>query len=125
MKKLILSAAILLGSLSTFAQTSVPAKTAVTTQATAVTTQTAVPEKTAVTTQTTAVTTQSTVPGTYTEITVEEVPEAVKSALTKTYSTAILNKAFINEKKEYELQVKVGDRVGSLYADATGAWIKK
>jgi hypothetical protein len=99
MKKLILSAAILLGSLSTFAQTSVPAKT--------------------------AVTTQTTVPGTYTEITVEEVPEAVKSALTKTYPTAILNKAFINEKKEYELQIKIGDRVGSLYADAAGAWIKK
>jgi hypothetical protein len=111
MKKLILSAAILLGSLSTFAQTSVPAKTSE-------------PAKTAVTTQTTA-TTPTTVVGTYTEITFEEVPEAVKSALTKAYPTAILNKAFINEKKEYELQVKVGERVGSLYADATGAWIKK
>jgi hypothetical protein len=99
MKKLILSAAILLGSLSTFAQTSEPAKK--------------------------AVTTQTTVPGAYTEITLEEVPEAVKSALTKEYPTAILNKALINEKKEYELQVKIGDRVGSLYADATGAWIKK
>jgi hypothetical protein len=99
MKKLILSAAILLGSLSTFAQTSEPAKT--------------------------TVTTQTTVPGAYTEITLEEVPEAVRSALTKGYPTAILNKALINEKKEYELQVKVGDRVGSVYADATGAWIKK
>jgi hypothetical protein len=108
MKKLILSTAILLGSLSTFAQTSVPVKTAITT-----------------TEATTQATTQATVPGTYTEITAEEVPEAVKSALTKTYPTAVLNKAFINEKKEYELQVKVGDRVGSLYADATGAWIKK
>ena len=104
MKKLILSAAILLGSLSTFAQTSAPVKTATTT---------------------TQATTQATVPGTYTEITAEEVPEAVKSALTKTYPTAVLNKALINEKKEYELQVKVGDRVGSVYADATGAWIKK
>jgi hypothetical protein len=112
MKKLILSTAILLGSLSTFAQTSVPVKTAITT--------------TQATTQgTTQAATQATIPGTYTEITAEEVPETVKSALTKTYPTAVLNKAFINEKKEYELQVKVGDRVGSLYADATGAWIKK
>ena len=57
MKKLILSAAILLGSLSTFAQTSVPVKTATTT---------------------TQATTQATLPGTYTEITAEEVPEAVE-----------------------------------------------
>jgi hypothetical protein len=117
MKKLILSTAILLGSLSTFAQTSVPVKTAITT------TPQATPQAT--TQATTQAATQATVPGTYTEITAEEVPEAVKSALTKTYPTAVLNKAFINEKKEYELQVKVGDRVGSLYADATGAWMKK
>ena len=99
MKKLILSAAILLGSLSTFAQTSVPAKT--------------------------TVTTQTTVAETYTEITIGEVPEAVKSALTKAYPTAILNKAYINEKKEYKLEITVGDKVGALYADATGNWMKK
>jgi hypothetical protein len=107
MKKLILSAAIILGSFSAFAQQSTPPKSS------EETTQT---EKT-VTTQTTK--------DSYTEIKLEEVPEAVKSALTKAYPTATLNKAFINEKKEYELQVKVGDREGSLYADATGAWIKK
>ena len=100
MKKLILSAAIVLGSLSTFAQTSVPVKTAVTT-------------------------TQTTVAETYTEITVGEVPEAVKSALTKAYPTAILDKAYINEKKEYKLEITVGDKVGALYADASGNWIKK
>jgi hypothetical protein len=100
MKKLILSTAILLGSLSTFAQTSVPAKTAVTT-------------------------TQTTVAETYTEITAGEVPEAVKSALTKAYPTAVLDKAYINEKKEYKLQITIGDKVGALYADATGNWIKK
>jgi hypothetical protein len=99
MKKLILSATILLGSLSTFAQTSAPAKT--------------------------AVSTQTTVAETYTEITVAEVPEAVKSALTKAYPTAILNKAYMNEKKEYKLEIAVGDKVGALYADATGNWIKK
>ena len=98
MKKLILSAAILLGSLSTFAQTSTPAKT--------------------------AVTTQTTVAETYTEITLGEVPEAVKAALTKAYPTAVLDKAYINEKKEYKLEITVGDKVGALYADATGNWIK-
>jgi hypothetical protein len=100
MKKLILSTAILLGSLSAFAQTSVPVKTAITT-------------------------TQTTVAETYTEITAGEVPEAVKSALTKAYPTAVLDKAYINEKKEYKLEITVGNKAGALYADATGNWIKK
>ncbi|MDR6844853.1 hypothetical protein [Flavobacterium granuli] len=102
MKKLILSATIILGSFSAFAQQSTPPKSEVTTQ-----------------------TVKDAYKDTYTEIKVEEVPEAVKNALIKTYPTAILNKALINEKKEYELQVKVGGREGSVYADATGAWIKK
>jgi len=98
MKKLILSAAIILGSFATYAQQSAPPKSEVTTQ---------------------------TAEDTFTEIKVEEVPEAVKSALTKAYPTAVLDKAFINEKKEYKLQVTVGDKTGALYADATGAWLKK
>src|SRR4051812_39404635 len=100
MKKLILSAAIILGSFSAFAQQAAPAKSE---------------EPVTTTTNSNA----------FTEIKVEEVPEAVKSALVKAYPTAVLNKAFINERKEYELQVKVGDREGSLYADASGAWLKK
>ena len=98
MKKLILSAAIILGSFSAFAQTSTPPKSETITQ---------------------------TAEDTYTEIKVEEVPEAVKSALVKAYPTAVLDKAFINEKKEYKLQITLGDKVGALYADATGAWLKK
>jgi len=99
MKKLILSAAILLGSLSTFAQTSESEKT--------------------------AVTTQTTVEDKYTEITVAEVPEAVKASLIKAYPSAVLDKAYINEKKEYKLEITVNEKAGALYADATGNWIKK
>ena len=104
MKKLIVSAAIILGSFTAFAQQSAPPKS-----------QEAVQSQEAV----------KTAPNAFTEIKIEEVPEAVKSALIKAYPTAILNKAFINDKKEYELQIKVGDREGSVYSDATGAWIKK
>src|SRR6187431_2695830 len=103
MKKLILSAAIILGSFTAFAQQSTPPKSDVTTQKSEVTTQTA--------------------EDTFTEIKTTEVPEVVKSALTKAYPTAVLDKAFINEKKEYKLQITVGDKVGALYADATGAWL--
>ncbi|SHM79632.1 hypothetical protein [Flavobacterium xinjiangense] len=104
MKKLILSAAIFLGSLSSFAQATTATKTEETTQNTQ-TTQ-AVEEK-------------------YTEIQAADIPEAVKSALKKAFPTAILDKAFINEKKEYKLQVTVGEKVGALYSDAAGKWITK
>lgn len=104
MKKLILSAAIFLGSLSTFAQASTATKTEDTTQATPA--SQIVEEK-------------------YTEIKTEEVPDAVKTALKKAFPTAILDKAYVNEKKEYKLEVKVGDKLGALYADAAGKWIAK
>ena len=76
------------------------------------------------TTNQTAGTTQ-TVEEKYTEIKAEELPDAVKEALTKGFPTAILNKAFVNEKKEYKLQVTVGEKVGALYVDAAGKWITK
>lgn len=107
MKKLILSTAIFLGSLSTFAQASTETKTEATTQ------------------KTETAQTSETVEDKYTEIKAEEVPETVKEALKKAFPTAVLNKAFVNEKKEYKLQVTVGEKVGALYADATGKWITK
>lgn len=104
MKKLILSAAIFLGSLSTFAQASTATKTEATTQ--------------------TAQATQS-VEEKYTEIKAEEVPAAVSSALKKAFPTAKLDKAYVNEKKEYKLEVTVGEKAGALYANAAGKWITK
>jgi uncharacterized protein YdeI (BOF family) len=103
MKKLILSAAILLGSFSTFAQQSAQPKTE---QAKAEQTTQTIQEK-------------------YTEIKAEEVPETVKKALVKAYPTATIDKAYINDKKEYKLEIKVGEKAGALYADASGNWIKK
>ena len=61
----------------------------------------------------------------YTEIKTEEVPAAVTEALKKAFPDAVLNKAAVNDKKEYQLQVKVGDKEGLLYADETGKWIEK
>jgi hypothetical protein len=98
MKKLILSAAILLGSLSTFA---------------AITSVQKASEKVI------------TIADEYTEIKIEEVPAAVTEALKKSFPEAKLAKAYINEKKQYKLEVEVGDKVGSLYADATGKWIQQ
>lgn len=96
MKKLILSAAILLGSLSSFANAPLQNSS----------------EKVI------------TIADEYTEIKVEEVPAAVTDALKKSFPDAKLTKAYINEKKQYKLEVEVGDKVGSLFAEANGKWIK-
>lgn len=111
MKKLILSAALVLGSLTAFAQAT-PSKTAKpTTETTKVATETTKPAET---------TKQS-----YTEVTLEEVPETIKAALIKVYPTATLDKAYVNEAKEYKLDVTLNEKKGNLFADEKGNWIKK
>jgi hypothetical protein len=98
MKNLFLSAAIVLGGLTSFASTSPITNTIVKTIS---------------------------IQDEYTEIKVEEVPAAVTDALKKAYPDAVLSKAYKNAKSEYKLEVTVGDKVGSLYANADGSWIKK
>lgn len=98
MKNLFLSAAIVLGSLTTFASTSPITNTIVKTIS---------------------------IQDEYTEIKVEEVPVAVTDALKKAYPDAVLNKAYKNATSQYKLEVTVGDKVGSLYANADGSWVKK
>ncbi|MCD0470197.1 hypothetical protein [Flavobacterium sp. JAS] len=98
MKNLFLSAAIVLGGLTSFASTSPISNTIVKTIS---------------------------IQDEYTEIKLEEVPTAVTDALKKAYPDAVLSKAFKNAKSEYKLSVTVGDKVGSLYANADGSWVKK
>lgn len=98
MKNLFLSAALVLGSLTTFASTA-PITNSI------VKTVTAEDE--------------------YTEIKLEEVPVAITDALKKAYPEGSLSKAFKNEKGEYKLEVTVGEKVGALYANADGTWITK
>ncbi|MEO8238283.1 MAG: hypothetical protein ABI793_13595 [Flavobacterium sp.] len=97
MKKLILSAAIIFGSLSIYAATNSivePVKTAVNFQSE------------------------------YTEVTADAVPDAVKTALQTAYPGAKLVKAFVNEKKEYKLEIAVGDQKATVYSDVNGNWLK-
>jgi hypothetical protein len=98
MKNLFLSAAIVLGGLTAFASTSPITNSIVKTIS--------IGEE-------------------YTEIKLEEVPTAVTDALKKAYPDGVLSKAYKNEKAQYKLEVTVGDKVGALYANADGTWIKK
>ena len=97
MKKLILSAAIILGSLSIYATTATVSE----------------PEKTTVSAQTE-----------YTEVGTDAIPAAVKTALQTAYPGAKLDKAFVNEKKEYKLEISVGDQKATVYSDVNGNWLK-
>ena len=96
MKKLFLSAAIVLGSLTSFASTS----TAINTNVKVVS-----------------------IADEYTEIKLEELPASITDALKKAYPEAVITKAYKNEKAQYKLDVTVGDKVGNLFANADGTWI--
>ena len=98
MKNLFLSAAIVLGGLTSFASTSPISNTIVKTIS---------------------------IQDEYTEIKLEEFQTAITDALKKAYPDGVLSKAYKNAKSEYKLDVTVGDKVGSLYANADGTWIKK
>jgi hypothetical protein len=98
MKKLMVSAAIVLGSLSTYA-TIIPVSNIVT--------QSVLMQEE------------------YSEVQAEAIPEAVKAALKTAKPDATLVKASVNAKKEYKLEITVGDQKATVYADAEGNWINK
>ena len=99
MKKIVLTAAILLGGLSTYA-----------TSAFAMNTSDAI-----------VVSVQQE----YTEINPEDLPQAVKDALAADFATATLDKAYVNEDEEYKLDITVEGVSSSVYADKDGNWIEQ
>jgi len=124
MKKLILSAAIVLGSLTAM-NAQAQEENATPAAQPAQTEQAAPAQEAAPAEQATKAEQSAPASDAFTEIKTEEVPAAVAEALKKAYPEAILNKASVNAKKEYQLEVKVGDKEGALYADESGNWIAK
>ncbi|AWG21070.1 hypothetical protein FFWV33_05750 [Flavobacterium faecale] len=98
MKKLILSAAIVLGSLSLFA---IPVKNNQSLVHTVV------------------------IGDEYTEIKVADLPAVITESLLKAFPDAEIQKAFVNENNEYKLEVKLGDKTETMYSDANGKWMDK
>ena len=96
MKKLILSTAIILGALTVSAST-----TAIKT-----------PLKQLITVQ-----------DEYKEI--DAVPAAIITALENAYPGVKLNKAYINDKKEYKIEITVREQKSIVYTDAKGNILKK
>ncbi len=107
MKKLFFAVALSLGSLSAFAQDA---------------------ESDVQTETTTETTTEAAAPAQddFAAVAVEELPEAVTAAVEKNYPTATINNAFVNEAKQYKLEVSLEDgTAGTLYADESGNWIEQ
>lgn len=96
MKKLILSAAVILGSLAMQAKHTVIAN----------------PISLLVITQ-----------DEYKEV--DAVPAAIKTALDNAYPGVKLDKAYVNAKKEYKIDIVVRDVKSTVYTDAQGNFIKK
>ncbi len=61
----------------------------------------------------------------YKEITVESLPDAVKEAVKKDHANATIQKAYINDKKEYKLELTVEGATKTVYADEKGNWLNK
>ena len=61
----------------------------------------------------------------FNEVAADELPEAVTAAVSKNYPTASIDKAYVNEEKQYKLEVSLEDgTAGTLYADESGNWIE-
>jgi hypothetical protein len=96
MKKLLVSTAILLGSFTSFASTPIVTSNSITV-----------------------------IQQEYKEIATTDLPEAVQNALKASYPDASIDKAYVSEKKEFKIEITVGDQKAAVFADADGNWIKK
>jgi len=56
---------------------------------------------------------------------VDAVPAAIKTALDNAYPGVKLDKAYINEKKEYKIEITVRGEKSTVYTDASGNILKK
>jgi uncharacterized protein YycO len=61
----------------------------------------------------------------YTEVKSDAVPAAVKSTIEKSFPNTKLEKAYKNDKNEYKLEISSGDNKYTVFTDASGNIIKK
>lgn len=66
--------------------------------------------------------TESDIQPEYREVSVNAVPATIKAALETAYSGTKLTKAYVNEKKEYKLELSVNNQKATVYTDANGNW---
>ncbi|WP_340199681.1 hypothetical protein [Ascidiimonas sp. W6] len=61
----------------------------------------------------------------FVEISIEELPQAIKDAFAADFEGAEIAKAYVNEEKKYKLEVTIGEEATTLYATEAGEWINE
>lgn len=61
----------------------------------------------------------------YKEVKSDDLPQAVKDALAADFESATLLKAAVNENEEYKLDISVEGTTYSVFADKDGNWVNK
>jgi hypothetical protein len=56
---------------------------------------------------------------------IDAVPAAIKTALDNAYPGVKLDKAYVNDKKEYKIEITVREVKSTVYTDAKGNILKK
>ncbi|UOB16249.1 hypothetical protein [Abyssalbus ytuae] len=59
----------------------------------------------------------------FTEISTDNLPQAVKDALEADYTGATIDKAYVNENKIYKLEITLNGTSSVLFANESGEWI--
>ena len=131
MKKVILVAALSLGTMTVFAQeveTAIEAVEETATEAVVeeAATEEAVEEVAAKSAAEEAVAAVGEAPQDgYTEVAIEELPASISEAMATDYPTATISMAYVNEAAQYKLEIANEDgTTAELFADAEGNWIE-
>lgn len=62
--------------------------------------------------------------GDFQEISTDQLPSAVKQAVERDYEGASIDKAYVNDKEQYKLEISTDDGASAtLYADSEGNWL--
>ncbi|MFV0541421.1 MAG: hypothetical protein ACK5MZ_09330 [Aestuariibaculum sp.] len=61
----------------------------------------------------------------FTEISLDQLPEAVKAAVEKDFANATLSKAYVNASEQYKLVLSIDENESTVYADKDGNWLEE
>ncbi|QTE22384.1 hypothetical protein [Polaribacter cellanae] len=59
------------------------------------------------------------------EIAVDKLPKAVLDAVLKDYAKSKISKAYVNESKQYKLELNTDEVISTVYIDKDGNWLEE
>ncbi|WP_100616235.1 hypothetical protein [Confluentibacter citreus] len=61
----------------------------------------------------------------FNEVAVDQLPEAVTSAVKNDFATATIAKAYVNASEQYKLELTIDGSSSTVYADKDGNWLEE